>query len=97
MEPFGCRILGQTTTQLFTNPPTTANLFGHTVSVSGDFLLIGAPLRTAEKADVTALRNDPFAGDRPESGTVYMLQLKRPGVPTYKYLWNSEGSHDHRR
>lgn len=91
LEPYGCRILGQTTTQLFTNPPTTANLFGHSVSVSGDFLMIGAPLRTAKKLDVTALRNDPFAGDRPDSGTVYMLQLKRPGVPDYKYLWNSMG------
>lgn len=91
MEPFGARLLGQTTTQLFTNPPTTANRFGHSVSVSGDFLLIGAPNRTAQKADVTALRNDPFAGDRPDSGTVYMLQLKRPGVPSYKYLWNSQG------
>ena len=24
-EPYGCRILGQTTTQLYTSPPTTAN------------------------------------------------------------------------
>ncbi len=92
LQPFGCRILGQTTTQLFTTVPTTANRFGHSVSVVGSFLMIGAPLRTAEKADVTALRVDPLAGDRPESGTVYMLQLKRPGVPDHKYLWNSQGS-----
>ncbi len=91
-EPFGCRILGQTTTQLFTDPPTTANRFGHSVAVSGDFLFIGAPLRTAKKMDVTALRNDPLAGDRPDSGTVYMLQLKRPNVPSYKHLWNSQGA-----
>jgi hypothetical protein len=91
LEPFGCRILGQTTTQLFTDPPTWANRFAHSVSVSGDFLLIGAPNRTAEKADITTLRLDPLATDRPDSGTVYMLQLKRPGVPDYKHLWNSQG------
>jgi len=90
-EPYGCRILGQSATQLLTVPPTIANLFGHSVSVAGDFLLIGAPNRTAKKNDVTALRNDPLAGDRPDSGTVYMLQLKRPGVPAHKYMWNSQG------
>lgn len=90
-EPYGCRILGQTTTQLGTDPPTTANRFAHSVSVCGDFLLIGAPNRTAQKADVALLRIDPSATDRPESGTVYMLQLKRPGVPAHKYMWNSQG------
>ncbi len=89
--PYGCRILGQTTTQLFTTTPTTANRFAHSVSVSGNFLLVGAPRRTVIKEDVTALRNDPLLGDRVESGEIYMLQLKRPNVPSWKYMWNSQG------
>jgi len=89
--PYGARILGQTATQSFADPPTKANLFGHSVSVSGDFLLIGAPNRTAEKTDITTLRLDPLATNRTDSGTVYMLQLRRPGVPAHKYLWNSQG------
>lgn len=88
VPPFGARILGQRATQPQANPDLIGDQFGFSVSLSGDFLLIGAPTRTATKAEVTALRNDPALGDRKESGEVYMLQLRRPGVPLNKYMWN---------
>jgi len=87
--PYGARILGQTTTQLYTNPPTTANRFAHCVAVSGDFLLISAPNRTVQKPDVTTLRMDPMLGDRVDSGEVYMLELNRDPSPNGRHLWRS--------
>ncbi len=80
-EPFGCRIVGQTTTQVTVN--TTANRFGSSISASGDFLLIGAPLRTVEQIDVPLL---PTAS-RSQAGEIYMLQLKRPGAPIDQFMW----------
>lgn len=82
--PYGCRILGQTTTQLSLTSPTTANRFAHSVSVSGDFLLIGAPLRTVKRVDVPTLPTLT----RQESGEVYMLSLKRPGFSASEFYWN---------
>ena len=82
LEPRGARILGQSAEQLYTNPPTRANLFGYSVSVSGGFLLIGAPERTMLEEDSVMLELDPTLGDRPDSGVVYMLQLVN--------FWNSD-------
>lgn len=75
LPPFGCRILGQTTTQL--DLGTTANRFASSVSVSGDFLMIGAPLRTVLRRHVV---NMPEAA-RAESGEIYMYQMKRRTAP----------------
>lgn len=69
LSPYGARILGQSTTQ--PRLDTRANLFGASISVSGNYLLVGAPLRTAEVEDVPTLPTDR----REESGTVYMLRL----------------------
>jgi len=71
--PYGARILGQTATQLFTNPPTTANRFGQSLAVSGNFLLIGAPNRTCIQEDVWNL---PTAS-RSDCGEIYMLNLTK--------------------
>jgi hypothetical protein len=70
--PFGCRILGQTTTQVSLG--TTANRFASSISISGNHLLIGAPNRTARQLDVPTLPTPT----RPDSGVVYMLPLHRP-------------------
>ncbi|MBP7935733.1 MAG: FG-GAP repeat protein [Phycisphaerae bacterium] len=91
-EPYGCRILGQTTSQC-PDPAaclSTANRFGHSVSTSGDFLLVGAPLRTALRAETPSL---PTA-TREQAGEVYMLQLKRPGAPDNQYLWTTPAHGD---
>lgn len=85
-EPYGCRILGQTTTQLFTNPPTTANRFGISISNSGDFLLVGAPLRTVTRADALFLPDDD--GRRFESGCVYMMELRRVNDQVASFFWS---------
>ncbi|HOQ85970.1 MAG TPA: integrin alpha [Phycisphaerae bacterium] len=90
-EPYGCRILGQTTTQLYTPVPTTANRFGTSVSVSGDFLMIGAPMRTARARDIPYLEES----SRHESGVVYLLSLKRPGMPSDNFLWSLPGAPAH--
>lgn len=86
MEPYGCRILGQTTTQLYTSPPTTANRFATSLSVSGDFLVIGAPMRTAK----WSLTEVPYLPEmsREESGVVYMMSLKRRGMPAHNFPWS---------
>jgi len=60
-----------------------ANRFAASVSVSGDFLLIGAPERTALKSYVPTLPEV----SRAECGEVYMLKLRRPGAP--EYLWDT--------
>lgn len=78
-EPYGCRILGQTTTQPLLG--TTANRFGNSVSVSGDFLLIGAPRRTVRRRDVPLLPET----NRADCGVVYMLTLNR--VPNSEYFF----------
>jgi len=83
-QPYGCRILGQTTTQIATNPPTTANLFGMSLGISGDFMLIGAPQRAVEREDVPTL---PTVR-RELCGEVYMWQLKRPGAPTNEFPYS---------
>ncbi|HSW45165.1 MAG TPA: hypothetical protein VLM89_06300, partial [Phycisphaerae bacterium] len=85
-EPYGCRILGQTTTQCPAPPvcDSYANRFGASLSKSGDFLLIGAPLRTATRGDVPTL---PTA-DRREAGVVYVLQLRRPGYSASNFFWS---------
>ncbi len=90
--PFGARILGQTTSQC-PSPPnclSTADRFGHNVSLSGDFLMVGAPLRTATRGDVPILPTVT----RADSGTIYMYQLKRPGVPEDQFLWRLPGVAD---
>jgi hypothetical protein len=86
-QPYGCRVLGQTTTQVAANPPTTANLFGMSIGVSGDFMLIGAPQRTVEREDVRTL---PTVR-RELCGEVYMWQLKRPGAPTNEFPYSVPG------
>lgn len=83
-QPYGCRILGQTTTQLYTTIPTTANRFGASLSVSGNFLMVGAPLRTALWKDIPYLPENR----RLESGVVYLLSLKRPGMPSQNFFWS---------
>lgn len=80
-EPYGCRILGQTTTQVSIG--TTANRFGISTAVSGDFMLIGAPLRTVRRFDVPTL---PTA-TREQAGEVYMLRLRPDGAPRDDYYW----------
>jgi len=85
--PYGCRILGQTTSQC-PSPPnciSTADRFGYSVSVSGDYLLIGAPTRTARSSDVPML---PTASRR-KSGTVYMLQLKTEGASDRQFMYSA--------
>jgi hypothetical protein len=79
LEPFGCRILGQETTQILTG--TTANRFGHSISTSGDFILVGAPRRSASRAFIPTLPDLV----RANSGEVYMMQLRRPGAPTFAF------------
>ncbi|MHC4445561.1 MAG: hypothetical protein ACYTA5_23430 [Planctomycetota bacterium] len=70
--PIGARILGQTTTQLFSTPlPTTANRFGQSMAVSGNFLLIGAPRRTVMDEDVPILPSN----SRSDCGEIYMLNM----------------------
>ncbi|NLX21703.1 MAG: hypothetical protein GXY55_08530 [Phycisphaerae bacterium] len=83
LPPYGCRILGQTTSQCSTPTDCTsvANRFGASVSVSGDFLLVSAPLRTVRRTDVPTLPTLT----RFESGSIYMLQLKRPGAPANQF------------
>lgn len=91
-EPYGCRILGQTTSQC-PDPSaclSIANRFGHSVSTSGDFLLVGAPLRTAVRTETPSL---PTA-TREQAGEVYMLQLKRPGAPADQYMWSTPDNTD---
>ena len=85
LTPYGCRILGQTSTQC-PNPPdcdSYSSRFGHSVSSSGDFLLVGAPLRTARQADVPQL---PTA-TREQCGQIYMLQLRRRTVTQTDNRW----------
>lgn len=85
LEPFGCRILGRTTSQC-PIPPTcdsTANRFGTSVALSGNTLLVGAPLRTVRPGEVPLL-----ATERREAGVVYMIQLKRPGAPADGFFWS---------
>jgi hypothetical protein len=81
--PYGCRILGQTTSQCATPTDCTsvANRFGASVSVSGNFLMVSAPLRTVRRTDVPTLPTLT----RFESGSIYMLQLKRPGAPANQF------------
>jgi len=89
LPPYGCRILGQTTSQC-PSPPnciSTANRFGHSVALSGNSLLIGAPLRTVTRGDVPTLPT----GDRQESGEIYMLSLKRPGMSAEDFQWSLPG------
>lgn len=75
-EPYGYRLLGQETTQ--PELGTVANRFGHCISISNDFLLVGAPRRTALQGYVGSGMM-PEAS-RPESGEVYMIRLRRPGA-----------------
>ena len=69
LPPYGCRLLGKTTSQVDPRNPdvlvTRANRFGHSISVSGDFLLVGAPLRTVTRSDVLRLPTP----DRPSAAT----------------------------
>jgi hypothetical protein len=91
IQPYGARILGQTTTQLNTTPPTTANRFAASLSTSGTFLAIGAPRRTALQRDVTLM---PEAS-RDDSGEIYLLQLRRSNTSTREFPWHipsSDGS-----
>lgn len=74
-EPFGYRLLGQVSSQPFAATPTVANRFGSSVSTSGDFLLVGAPRRTATRTYVPLL---PSAS-REEAGEIYMISMQRPG------------------
>lgn len=93
LEPIGARVLGQMGTRSPTDPANRRLLpdrFGHSVSVSGDFLMVGAPDRTAKKAEVTAMRTNPLLGDRENSGEVYMLQLRRTTLPRQFSLWDSQ-------
>lgn len=101
--PYGARLYGQTAAQPFADPPTIGNRFGARLAMSGEFLLVAAPNRTAVKTDITALRLDPFAGDRVDSGEIYMIQLNRANQPQWpadpdtsppafgNCLWNSTG------
>ncbi len=75
--PYGARILGQTTTQL--DLGTTANRFGQSIAAAGEFLLVGAPLRSPGPADVNLLTQV-----RREAGMVYMLRMTN--------FWNSHES-----
>lgn len=75
LQPYGCRLLGQETTQ--PQLGMTANRFGHSISVSNDFLLVSAPRRSALK---TYVPNMPESR-REASGEIYMIRLKRPGAP----------------
>ncbi len=88
VPPYGCRWLGQTTTQLNTTPSTTANRFGASISTSGTFLAVGAPMRTALQRDVTLL---PTVS-RYESGEVYLMQLRRGNTPTREIPWHIPAS-----
>lgn len=86
-QPYGCRILGQTTTQVDSVPPTTANLFGQSISISGDFMLIGAPQRTVEREDVWTLPSER----RDACGEVYLWQLRRPGSSANEFPYSVPG------
>ncbi len=93
-EPYGCRILGQTTTQWETTVPTTANLFGKSISVSGNFLLVGAPLRSVTDRDVWGRLPD-ITGRREMSGCVYMIPLRRTGDASNAFYWSVPGVPTH--
>ncbi len=93
-EPYGCRILGQTTTQWETEVPTTANLFGKSISVSGGFLLVGAPLRSVTDRDVWGRLPD-ITGRREMSGCVYMIPLRVPGDADNAFFWSVPGVQTH--
>jgi len=82
LEPYGCRILGQETTQQ--QAATTANRFGLSISVSGNVLLIGAPLRSVSRADWEDLPEP----QRQESGCVYAMALKRRNSPASSFPWS---------
>ncbi len=93
VEPIGARILGQINQKSPTNPISreiVPNRFGHSMAVSGEFLLIGTPDRTVEKGDVTAIRNNPSLGNRESSGEIYMLQMVKPTLPQSFNLWDSQ-------